>query len=294
MPRPARFAPLSLLLAAAAAWSADCDRGRVLFDAASREAGPRARIALLTQSTAACPDPVAFGALAQAHLAAGEPEPALAALRQAAEVSDDPGQQVQVHALMARTYLDQDRLPEAIGAIGAAFDWARQAPGPVPGLIPAWVWEVRRAVDTHPERDRLSAAGIGRALAVRGLGSKGFTPVPRLDLYIHFDFDQDRPNAEGLTQVEALAGALAARAAATGERFRLIGHTDIQGPADYNQGLSERRARSVLRLVEARDPGLAGRLTGEGRGEDQPLYPGEDADDHRLNRRVEVAVEPAP
>jgi len=287
MPRPARFAPLSLLLLAAGATASDCDRGRALYEAATREAAPQGRVVLLTQSTDACPDPVAFGALAQAHLAAGEPTRALEALRQAADTSDDAAQQVQIHALMARIYLAQGRLPEAIGTIGAAFDRAR-------GPVPDWVLEVRRAVDKHPGRARLSAAGIGQALAVRGLPSKGFTPVPRVDLYILFDFDQDSPNAEGLTQVEALADALTARAAVAGERYRLIGHTDTQGPAAYNQDLSERRAGGLLRLVETRDPRLAGRLVSEGRGETRPLYPGDTKEDHRLNRRVEVAVEPAP
>lgn len=176
MSRPARLPPLSLLLLAAGATAADCDRGRTLYEAAIREAAPQARIALLTQSTAVCPDPVAFGALAQAHLAAGEPTRALEALRHAADSSDDPGQQVQIHALMARIYLAQGHLPEAIGTIGAAFDRAR-------GPVPDWVLEVRRTIDNQPGRARLSAAGIGQAMAVRGLPSKGFAAVPRVDLY---------------------------------------------------------------------------------------------------------------
>jgi outer membrane protein OmpA-like peptidoglycan-associated protein len=121
---------------------------------------------------------------------------------------------------------------------------------------------------------------------------RGFAPQPRLDLYVLFDFDQDRPNAEGLAQVQELAKALVARAA--GQRYRLIGHTDTQGGATYNQGLSERRATSVRRLVEDQTRALNGRILAAGRGESEPKHPGNDEESHRLNRRVELEALPEP
>jgi outer membrane protein OmpA-like peptidoglycan-associated protein len=209
----------------------------------------------------------------------------LESLRAAADASQDRGEQVQIHARMARLFLEQDRLPEAIGAKGTAVDLAQ-------GQVPDWVSELGRAIDTHPGRDRLSAAAIGQALAQRGIGNKGLLPTPRLDLYIYFDFDQDRPNADGMLQAQALADGLAGRPPGLSERYRLIGHTDRQGPADYNLGLSQRRAESVRRLVAARRPELAARLAREGRGETERKYPGDTPEDHRLNRRVEVRVGP--
>lgn len=280
-----RLLPLWFLLPAMLALGADCDRGRALYQAALQETDPGHRASLLSESTTACPDPVAFGALAEAQLATGAFDPALESLRAAANASQDRAQQVQIHALMARIYLEQDRLPEAIGAIGIALDLAE-------GQVPDWVSQLGRAIDTHPGRDSLSAAAIGQALAQRSIGNKGFMPTARLDLYIHFDFDQDRPNADGMVQAEALAEGLVARPPELTERYRLIGHTDRQGPADYNLGLSQRRAESVRRLVLAHHPELAARLASEGRGETELKYPGDTQEDHRLNRRVEVRIIP--
>ena len=278
------FLPIPLLILLD--WTpvqADCEQGRLLFEAARSEASPAQRIELLHQSTAACPDPVAFGDLATAYLGVGDHAAALFALRSALESSGDPKQQVQIHALMANVYLEQDCLAEAIAAIGSAFD---QAGGPVPD----WVMDLRRTIDTHPERGRLSAEQIDRSLTERGIELRSFRSVPKLDLYILFDFDGDQPNAQGLVQVDALSKALETRAERMQEQYRIIGHTDKQGDAAYNQRLSERRAQSVRRLIEQHRPGLAGRLLTEGRGESKLKYPGDTPEDHRLNRRVEICV----
>lgn len=132
MPRDVRLLPVALPTLAACAPALDCGQGKTLFEAAGRETDPKARIALLTRSPALCPDPLALGDLAQAHLAAGGLDPALAARRAASESRDDPAQQVRTRAPMAHVYLRQDRLGAAIGAIGAAFDRAR---APVPGWV---------------------------------------------------------------------------------------------------------------------------------------------------------------
>lgn len=74
----------------------------------------------------------------------------------------------------------------------------------------------------------------------------------------------------------------------------ISGHTDGIGPEDYNQHLSDKRARSVRKYLE--EKGIkASRLTSKGYGESQPVEPnkidGEDNPEGRKkNRRVEFKV----
>lgn len=108
-----------------------------------------------------------------------------------------------------------------------------------------------------------------------------------MDLSIEFAFNSADLLPEGQRQVEILGRAF------NGERlsryrFRIIGHTDAVGAAEYNQRLSEQRAERVRQtLIDTHhiDPQ---RLMAEGRGETELLdgLP-EDAREHR---RVEIAV----
>ncbi len=71
----------------------------------------------------------------------------------------------------------------------------------------------------------------------------------------------------------------------------VIGHTDNIGTEEYNQRLSERRARAVANYLVAR--GVAReRLRWEGRGEREPRASNETAAGRQLNRRVELIVKP--
>ncbi len=71
----------------------------------------------------------------------------------------------------------------------------------------------------------------------------------------------------------------------------VIGHTDSDGPAGYNQELSEARAASVSRylvsqLVDGR------RLETNGAGETQPVAPNSTRAGKAQNRRVEIKIVP--
>ncbi|MDF3127155.1 OmpA family protein [Rheinheimera sp. 1928-s] len=70
---------------------------------------------------------------------------------------------------------------------------------------------------------------------------------------------------------------------------QIEGHTDSIGSSDSNQGLSERRANSVRRYLEAQ--GIASnRLTARGLGEHAPVSDNESAASRQQNRRVEVII----
>ena len=70
--------------------------------------------------------------------------------------------------------------------------------------------------------------------------------------------------------------------------IEVVGHTDDRGAEDYNQALSERRARSVQSFLEAAYPDVA--VTARGDGESNPVATNSTPEGRQLNRRVEIRV----
>lgn len=69
----------------------------------------------------------------------------------------------------------------------------------------------------------------------------------------------------------------------------IVGHTDSQGTDEYNQRLSERRARSAAAYLA--DQGVASaRLRATGRGEREPIDSNATESGRQQNRRVEIAI----
>jgi len=74
-----------------------------------------------------------------------------------------------------------------------------------------------------------------------------------------------------------------------GSNILIVGHTDAKGTADYNQGLSERRAQSAGTFLMRQ--GISGdRIQTVGKGETEPVASNETAEGRQENRRVEVAI----
>ena len=105
------------------------------------------------------------------------------------------------------------------------------------------------------------------------------------NLSITFQFNSDELTGRAQRNLREFAKALGRPELAT-LRFAVDGHTDASGPETYNQGLSERRAQSVVRFLEAQ--GIdARRLEARGFGE---LKPAVDNPRDRRNRRVETRL----
>lgn len=68
--------------------------------------------------------------------------------------------------------------------------------------------------------------------------------------------------------------------------IRVEGHTDTVGRDDYNQALSERRARAVADALYQRGVN-PDRISTVGYGETQPI-----SSDHAMNRRVNIVITP--
>ena len=75
-----------------------------------------------------------------------------------------------------------------------------------------------------------------------------------------------------------------------GLSLQIEGHTDSTGENAYNQGLSERRAKSVRGYLV--NSGVGGsRLSTLGFGEAKPAYPNDTQENRRGNRRTELSAQ---
>lgn len=71
----------------------------------------------------------------------------------------------------------------------------------------------------------------------------------------------------------------------------IVGHTDNVGSNEYNQTLSEKRAAAVNSYLSSKGV-ISQRLAHEGHGETAPRATNATDEGRRLNRRVEIIVEP--
>ena len=101
-----------------------------------------------------------------------------------------------------------------------------------------------------------------------------------------FDFDSDRVKATAAQNLNNLASSLGKY---PNSNLLIVGHTDAKGTTEYNQALSERRARSTALYLVSRGVN-AGRLQTVGRGEIEPVASNETETGMAQNRRVEVAI----
>jgi len=103
---------------------------------------------------------------------------------------------------------------------------------------------------------------------------------------IFFDFDKATLRPESTAELERLQKLLIETPAL---RLEISGHTDNVGKADYNQDLSQRRAKAVVDYLTQHDI-PASRLTFTGYGDTQPVAPNTTKPGRQLNRRTEFKV----
>lgn len=122
-------------------------------------------------------------------------------------------------------------------------------------------------------------------------GNKGITEegtdtaTPSIDLNIPFDYNSDKLTPDGIITLRRLGTALKDPRLAN-YRFKIAGHTDAKGTAEYNQKLSERRAQSVRDYLVFQYDLEPNRLEAAGYGFTQPADPANPED--ATNRRVQV------
>jgi outer membrane protein OmpA-like peptidoglycan-associated protein len=109
---------------------------------------------------------------------------------------------------------------------------------------------------------------------------------PTAEFVVYFEWDRSNLNQTALDTIDA---ALAQARACNLSAVTVVGHTDTSGSADYNAGLSERRASVVRDAIVAR--GLpAAAITTQARGETDLARATRDGVREPLNRRAAVTI----
>ena len=99
-----------------------------------------------------------------------------------------------------------------------------------------------------------------------------------------FDFDSDKIKEENYSGLNIVANFLKENPNVS---VKVEGHTDNIGSKEYNQNLSERRAKAVANyLIE--NGADAGRVTTEGFGFSKPIASNDTAEGRAQNRRTEL------
>ncbi len=103
---------------------------------------------------------------------------------------------------------------------------------------------------------------------------------------VFFDFDKAVLKPESFPELDRVVKLMNEKATM---QIEIAGHTDATGPDDYNLGLSERRAKSVMKYFSGK--GIAAeRMSVVYFGETKPLEPNENKEGRRKNRRVEFKI----
>ena len=111
--------------------------------------------------------------------------------------------------------------------------------------------------------------------------------IDKMTLLLHFDFDKavikDTDKAE-------LNRAISFIKKYPDAHVKLEGHTDSKGSEDYNQRLSERRAKAVQQYIVKEGGTKESKITSAGYGELKPVDTNNTDEGRAKNRRVEVLI----
>jgi OOP family OmpA-OmpF porin len=176
--------------------------------------------------------------------------------------------------------------------------------------LPAWfdAAELRlRGTDLNVTGDALSAEALEQATSFLE-STAGLTATLELEIspvaqtrdqikalldteVITFATGSAEITEEGIVVLERVIELLAPTFAARPRvEVRIDGHTDDEGPEDFNRDLSLRRARTVLDYMVA--AGLPdANLSAEGFGESRPIADNGTAEGRAKNRRIEFTLE---
>jgi outer membrane protein OmpA-like peptidoglycan-associated protein len=147
--------------------------------------------------------------------------------------------------------------------------------------------------DQYLEALRADAAGAicllpadAKALLDEALAACGAAPAQAANFIVYFGFDRTNLTDRARQTLDEVVQAVQSMGATA---LSVVGHADTVGSVEYNQGLSEARARRVGEgLVERGIPG--GAMTLAGRSELQPAVQTGDGVREPLNRRVEITL----
>ena len=108
---------------------------------------------------------------------------------------------------------------------------------------------------------------------------------PSINLNVQFRTNSSELTAYAVRTLDELGHALSSDALAP-YRFRIVGHTDAPGSADYNKRLSEQRAQTVVDYMVTKYAVARERLDAAGVGSEDPLV--RTPKSEWRNRRVQI------
>ena len=104
---------------------------------------------------------------------------------------------------------------------------------------------------------------------------------------VHFGFNKDNLTSKAQETLDQLAGQISST---KGYIIALEGGTDSVGSADYNYGLSQRRANSVIQYLATKYNVPAHKIYVIGLGKDKPVESNKTSNGRADNRRVDVRL----
>jgi outer membrane protein OmpA-like peptidoglycan-associated protein len=162
-------------------------------------------------------------------------------------------------------------------AIGAAVGGL--AGNQIGGYMDRQEQELRDALAASAASSAASAAAAEAASVQRE--ADVLTATFKSDVFFRLDSADLLPGAQA--EMDRVANVLNRYPQTT---IRVEGHTDSIGREDYNQVLSERRAKAVAEALYQRNVS-PDRISTVGYGESQPI-----SSDHAMNRRVNIVITP--
>ncbi|TVR96465.1 MAG: OmpA family protein [Rhodospirillales bacterium] len=197
------------------------------------------------------------------------------------------GQTVLPETVDQRAFITEEEAPDLIAGrsrLMAAFDQGGRNTAPRDAANAQALfdcWQEQTAEGLRPAD--IAACRDGFFLALEKVEAS-LMPAAYL---VFFDFDRSELTAEGRDIVRAAAASAQDRPFV---RIVATGHTDTAGSAQYNLGLSQRRADSVRSyLMTLGIP--ADRIQTRALGQTQPLVPTGDGVREPQNRRVEIDIQ---
>ena len=148
----------------------------------------------------------------------------------------------------------------------------------------------QKALAAGGEADKAQLAANGASQRVDTLTNAvinldNYHPV--VETAVHFGFNRDNLTKEAKEAIDQLAASVSTT---KGYIITVEGATDSVGSADYNYGLSERRANSVIQYLAAEKEVPAYRIYLIGLGKDKPVESNKTPDGRAKNRRVDIRL----
>lgn len=237
--------------------------------------------------------------LAQAYWESGQQAPALSALEEAKTGYEVIGEPIPARLLELQGKLDDALTGSDASVLADAITLQRtrsiRGIGLRPKIKPAETSEPSSA--NNENQDVIASNSISNQ--AMSAAPQEITPVAdssqnqqvqaRINIQILFATNSDQISADGLERMTQLIEAIEQLSLDKTSTIRVVGHTDSRGSEQLNLDLSRRRARTVVDHLS--ESGVVdANLEVVGMGESQLRYPGNSADHHRRNRRVELMI----